>query len=476
MFNYLKLKSSSFVFRLYFASTLFFLTAGLGLYSANRGIQATNVLYNKSIVPSGKLNELKSKANDSYLRIAGFLADQLPGPGAANSIEKISIDIEKEWSDLELSVKGTPLEKDIINLNEKKEMLIKILIKTQALLREDNKKGLISVAENDWPIIISEFINPVKALSDESIKNVEETVKKVESESSLFLIILYFVEVFAVIIAIFYFYFIHQAVKKFKSAFTSIVDSNNLTYESLQGLREIGTVLSDTSNRVAANSEESVASIEELNSIVNQNSSNATAVAQLSKEAESAANVGKADSNEIVTAMSEIELFSHKIEKILHVIDDIAFQTNLLALNAAVEAARAGEQGKGFAVVAEAVRSLSAKSTEATKNISNLIKESVVKIQNGSKISARNSKSISDMLDAVQKVSALNVDIARASKEQLMGINQISKAMTQVDQNIQGVAQSANTIRESTDEIAKQSHNMKSQSQQLTELFFGKNK
>ncbi|MCB0368242.1 MAG: hypothetical protein KDD45_02095 [Bdellovibrionales bacterium] len=159
--------------------------------------------------------------------------------------------------------------------------------------------------------------------------------------------------------------------------------------------------------------------------------------------------------------MNDISSSSKKIEEIITVIDDIAFQTNLLALNAAVEAARAGEQGKGFAVVADAVRSLAQRSSVSAKEISNLIKESVHKIEHGHEIAQNSGNSLNKIVEAVEKVTNLNVEIATASGEQSQGMNTINKSILELDKLTQQNAASAEETAASSDLLntkAKQLH------------------
>ncbi len=151
--------------------------------------------------------------------------------------------------------------------------------------------------------------------------------------------------------------------------------------------------------------------------------------------------------------MTQISQSSKKIEEIIHVIDDIAFQTNLLALNAAVEAARAGEQGKGFAVVAEAVRALAQRSAASASDISTLIKESVTQIEDGSHTADQSGAVLTNIVSSIKKVADLNNEIAAASAEQTTGIQQISKAMNQLDQASQSNAASAEEIAATSGEI-----------------------
>lgn len=225
-------------------------------------------------------------------------------------------------------------------------------------------------------------------------------------------------------------------------------------------LSQAGQSLSQSSTSAAASLEETVASLEEMSSMVNMNSDNAKQAASLSHASRTAAEDGEREIKNLVTSMQEISQSSKKIEEIINVIDDIAFQTNLLALNAAVEAARAGEQGKGFAVVAEAVRALAQRSASSAKDISALIKTSVSQIEEGSKIADKSGEVLSNIVTSIKKVSDLNNEIAAASSEQTTGIQQISKAMNQLDQSSQSNAASSEEIASTAEEIASQSSQM----------------
>lgn len=233
---------------------------------------------------------------------------------------------------------------------------------------------------------------------------------------------------------------------------------------AVEQLNSAGNSLSQTSSEAAASLEETVASLEELSSMVQMNSDNAQQAAALSVSSREAAEKGQHEIEVLIQAMTKISQSSRKIEEIISVIDDIAFQTNLLALNAAVEAARAGEQGKGFAVVAEAVRSLAQRSAAAAKDITHLIKESVEQVEDGSKIAGQSGTVLNNIVMSVKKVSDLNNEIASASAEQTTGIQQISKAMNQLDQTSQSNAASAEEIAASSSEI----HNLAIITQNLT--------
>ncbi len=222
--------------------------------------------------------------------------------------------------------------------------------------------------------------------------------------------------------------------------------------------------------------EETVSSVEELSSMVKQNADNAKQAADLSHISTNSAVAGEAEIKKLTQAMGDISESSKKIEEIINVIDDIAFQTNLLALNAAVEAARAGEQGKGFAVVAEAVRNLAQRSSAAAKDITGLIKDSVTRIENGSKIADNSGNVLKEIVSSVKKVGDINNEIASASAEQANGIAQISKAMNELDSSTQQNAAASEEMAASADQMSHQAKNLEDIVMELSALVYGAKK
>jgi len=197
------------------------------------------------------------------------------------------------------------------------------------------------------------------------------------------------------------------------------------------------TNLSQRTEQQASSLEETASSMEEMTSTVKQTADNAGQANQLAMAARQQAEKGGAVVSTAVTAMGAINSASKKIADIIGVIDEIAFQTNLLALNAAVEAARAGEQGRGFAVVATEVRNLAGRSATAAKEIKALIQDSVAKVDEGSKLVDESGRTLEEIVNAVKKVTDIVAEIAAASREQSSGIEQVNKAVMQMDQTTQ---------------------------------------
>jgi methyl-accepting chemotaxis protein len=205
--------------------------------------------------------------------------------------------------------------------------------------------------------------------------------------------------------------------------------------------------LSQRTEEQSSSLEETASSMEEMTTTVKQNADNAAQANQLALAARDQAEKGGTVVSQAVSAMTGINEASKKIADIIGVIDDIAFQTNLLALNAAVEAARAGEQGRGFAVVASEVRSLAGRSATAAKEIKELIQDSVRKVEDGSVLVTQSGQTLEKIVASVKKVSDIVAEIAAASREQSSGIEQVNRAVMQMDELTQ---QNAALVEEGT--------------------------
>ncbi|TDN69862.1 methyl-accepting chemotaxis protein [Paraburkholderia sp. BL10I2N1] len=194
------------------------------------------------------------------------------------------------------------------------------------------------------------------------------------------------------------------------------------------------TDLSSRTEEQASALQETASSMEELTGTVKQNAENARQASALAANASEIANRGNAVVGQVVGTMGDINHSSAKIADIISIIEGIAFQTNILALNAAVEAARAGEEGRGFAVVAGEVRSLAQRSSAAAKEIKELIDTSVERVQSGSALVDEAGRTMTDIIGAVQRVTDIMGEIAAASEEQSSGIDQVARAVTQMDE------------------------------------------
>lgn len=207
------------------------------------------------------------------------------------------------------------------------------------------------------------------------------------------------------------------------------------------------TDLSSRTEQQAAAVVQTAASMEQLTATVKNNADNARHASQIAGDATQTAYQGGEAMKNVVSTMQDIASSSQKITDITALINSIAFQTNILALNAAVEAARAGEQGRGFAVVASEVRNLSQRSSQAAKEIATLIGESVARIDVGSTLVAEAGETMQHIVSAVSRVNDIMGEISSASEEQSHGIDQIARAISELDTTTQ---QNAALVTESS--------------------------
>jgi len=238
----------------------------------------------------------------------------------------------------------------------------------------------------------------------------------------------------------------------FADSYKQIKDDFNATVSQLQdtiaaiaaATREVAgtaaeissstTDLSQRAEEQAASLEQTTASMEQMSATVKKNAEHARQANSFAAGTRAVADRGGAVVAQAVAAMARIEESSRKISDIISVIDEIARQTNLLALNAAVEAARAGEAGRGFAVVASEVRSLAQRSSQAAKDIKDLITNSSVQVQDGVELVNRAGASLTEIVDSIRHVVEIVSQIADASSLQATGIDQINAALAQMDE------------------------------------------
>jgi methyl-accepting chemotaxis protein len=253
---------------------------------------------------------------------------------------------------------------------------------------------------------------------------------------------------------------LNQAVDSMREALDKVKAAASHTATASQELSAASAQLSSGAQAQAAALEETAASLEEITGTVKQNADNARQANQLAVGSRDVAEKGGQVVADAVQSMNDINKSSERIADILTTIDEIAFQTNLLALNAAVEAARAGEQGRGFAVVASEVRNLAQRSATAAKEIKGLIQDSGQKVRTGSALVSRSGETLNEIVGSVKRVTDIIAEIAAASGEQSAGIDQVSQAVTQLDQVTQSNAAQ-------TEELSSTAHALAGQAEEL---------
>ena len=258
--------------------------------------------------------------------------------------------------------------------------------------------------------------------------------------------------------------------RDYRGTFGKLKDYSNRTADRLEEIvgqikgaaeaidsaaRDIATGNTDLSERTeqqSAGVQGTARSMAEITALVRGNSERASEADRLAADATRVASGGGAVVGQIISTMKDIAAASRKIADIIGVIDSLAFQTNILALNAAVEAARAGDHGRGFAVVAAEVRSLAGRSAEAAREIRDLIGSSVTTVDSGAKLVGSAGDSMTEIVAAIGRVTAIVRDIAEASVTQTQGVEDVDRSIAQIDdatrQNMQRVQEAASAARD----------------------------
>lgn len=242
-----------------------------------------------------------------------------------------------------------------------------------------------------------------------------------------------------------------------------IQETTQLVNQSSAGIASGNAELAERTEAQSSSLQETAAAMEEITSTVKSNADNANSASDLVHKTSEVARDGRVSVGQVTAVMNDIYDGSRKINDIITVIDGIAFQTNILALNASVEAARAGEQGRGFAVVAGEVRALAQRSATAAKEIRELIVTSSGNVERAHASVREAEKTMGEILSSADKAAQLMIDIANASREQSVGVSQVSEAIAHLDQlNVQNEAQ--------VDAVAGASQQMRRQAQSLSDL------
>jgi methyl-accepting chemotaxis protein len=253
---------------------------------------------------------------------------------------------------------------------------------------------------------------------------------------------------------------LNRATDAIRATLSDVRKSADNMSNSAQQLAAASEQLASGAQEQASSLEETSATMEEITSTIKQNADNAKQANQVATGSRDTAEKGGQVVSDAVGAMGQINESSKNIAEIITAIDEIAFQTNLLALNAAVEAARAGEQGRGFAVVATEVRNLAQRSATSAKEIKRLIQDSVRKVENGSELVNKSGETLREIVGSVKRVTDIVAEIAAASQEQSVGVEQVNKAMTQMDQVTQNNASQTEELSATAQSLASSSEEL----------------
>lgn len=264
-------------------------------------------------------------------------------------------------------------------------------------------------------------------------------------------------------------------VRSLETVTTLLLETSRMQRAAADEINASSHALAKSSSEEAAAIEETSSSMAEMDSVVKSSFHNAEGARECGSDARDSAEKGGVQIRRMTEAMDAIQKSSNEVEKIIKVIDEIAFQTNLLALNAAVEAARAGEAGHGFAVVAGEVRNLAMRSASSARETSEKITDSISKAAAGVAISRELSETFEVIIEKVRKMETLVDAIATASREQTQGISQVDKALAEIDKVTQVTAASAEEMAASATSMTEQTVQLERVVNDLQRLLHGGN-
>lgn len=335
-------------------------------------------------------------------------------------------------------------------------------------------KGQTLVDVSEATAKINEWTSDIIQLQSISDKNSEEAIASArQTYTECFKLLVGLVIIALILGLVMAVYITRSITKPMNSVASRIGESAGQVAAASGQLSASAQQLSQGSTEQAAAIEETSSTLQEAASRLQQSSVNSGRASELSEQATDSATKGNAEMREMMDSIQEIKNSSVQIGKIIKVIDDIAFQTNILALNAAIEAARAGEAGMGFAVVAEEVRNLAQRSAQAAKDTTAIIETNIALSGRGAALAERVHEALNTITSQAKKVNELMNEIAAASQEQSQGVEQVTKAMIQVETVTQQNAANAEESASASEELNSQAESMRKIVEELSEFVNG---
>ncbi len=358
-----------------------------------------------------------SGTHEGTVRLGNYIFDLVINPVTNAKGERIGTVVE--WTDVTEQRKQEQLERSI-------QQEIETIV--QASAAGDFSQRLPTHGREGFMLKLCDGMNRISSVSEKGLNEIKEVItslaegdltKKIDGEYQGM-----FDEIKQAV---------NETIEKLKQISGEIKEAAGSVSASAGEISSSSADLSKRTEGQASTLEQTAASMEEITGTVRSNAKNSQDANTFATEAKAVAQEGGDVVKRVVGAMEKITASSTKISDIISVIDEIAFQTNLLALNAAVEAARAGDAGKGFAVVADEVRALAGRSSAASKQIKELINQSVDQVKDGSSLVEKAGVTLDKVVDSFNKLAGLISEITVAGEEQAQGINEINTAVSQMD-------------------------------------------
>lgn len=459
------------------ASFFILLVSAIG-YSFNaKAAKSLEVMYTENLVAVEDLGDMRGNLNRLLCDVLNLFQNTTPAETAALTSD-IKSQKEKSTKAIAEFVNTKPSEAQKAKLSELKTMRESFWGKIDAeiALASVNKNAQAYAIYKTNAANVEQYrqvIRDLIAMQKEASKKLyDDNVKATETADALLIIIGIFSLVFMVSIGII---IANGITKPIQRAIGELTTGSSEVSAASGQVEAASQQLAEGTTEQAASIQETSSTLEETSSMVQQNNENTRQAATMAKSAKEYAQKSNSEMSTMMVSMDDLKQSSNEIAKIIKVIDEIAFQTNILSLNAAVEAARAGDAGKGFAVVAEEVRNLAQRSAQAAKDTASIIAKNI-SLSEGSVIIAKNvNESLSQIDIEARKVSELLEEISTATDEQARGINEINKAIQQMEQVMQSNASTADESASASRELSSQADNVNEIVKSLIDLVEGTN-
>jgi methyl-accepting chemotaxis protein len=440
--------------------------------------EADTAMYELNAKPLGDIGNLavafqRTRVNLRDMMITKFAenGDVSKFADRINELDKI---IDEELKAVEASCKSAETRKELAGMKEGLNGFRPVQVKMVNLIKAGNQAEALTLMRGEGLTLAratdKSIQNMMKLKTDLAKQKADENSSTASTATWVTIVITLFGVGISLLLGI---YLALSITRPLNRVIGGLTDGSDQVASAASQVSSASQSLAEGASEQAAGLEETSSSMEEMASMTRKNADNATQANTLMTETGQVVNLANQSMNELTGSMNEISQASEETGKIIKTIDEIAFQTNLLALNAAVEAARAGEAGAGFAVVADEVRNLAMRAAEAAKNTAGLIEDTVKKVKNGTEIVARTNEAFLKVATGSKKSGELVGEIAAASREQAQGIEQVSKAITEMDRVVQQNAANAEESASASEEMNAQAESMKEYVRDLVAIVGG---
>lgn len=435
----------------------------VGFFYVKKGADNMKILYQDRVLPLSWLSTIKDNINDVRNDIfqMGLTSNYKIKKEQMDEILKDRSSNDELWTKYG-AAKLDPFERETLAKYKEKIVEFRAIQKTAITLAMSNKNQQSLAFFSAHQKEAEEIGRLATELNDYSVKAADKLNIQSEKDARIAFTMLAVAIIAGLSLLIATGLMITNMISKpIKLAIDRLNEGTNEVSSASSQVAAASQQLAEGTSEQASAIQETSSTLEETSSMVHQNRENTQQAAKLAKQAKDYAEKSNSEMGKMSISMNELKNSSNEISKIIKVIDEIAFQTNILSLNAAVEAARAGDAGKGFAVVAEEVRNLAQRSAQAAKDTTVIIESNIELSDSGVDIAQTVRKSVEGIEEQAKKVSDLLDEISVATNEQAQGVEQINKAVSQMEIVLSSNAQTADEAASASRTLSQQAVNVK---------------